>query len=137
MAAQFNGNALLAEYGDESLVAELAQLFLESASSQMDAILGAVERNDAEALRAAAHRLRGAVATFGAESAAQWSCALESMAANGDLRGARDLASHLQVDMRSLCDGASAWVAGHVAASDTTLVFMEDASARPFHDRSH
>ncbi|MEQ1575812.1 MAG: Hpt domain-containing protein [Vicinamibacterales bacterium] len=116
MAAQFNGNALLAEYGDESLVAELAQLFLESASSQMDAILGAVERNDAEALRAAAHRLRGAVATFGADSAAQWSYALESMATDGDLRGARDLASRLQVDMRSLCDGASAWVAGHIAA---------------------
>ena len=113
---QFNGNALLDEYGDETLVAELAQLFLETASSQMDAIASAVERNDAAALKAAAHRLRGAVATFGAESATELSLALEAMAARGDLSGASDLTSRLQLDMRSLCDGASAWVAGHVSA---------------------
>lgn len=105
----------MAEYGDESLVSELAQLFLETASSQMRAIRAAVERRDAHALKAAAHRLRGAVATFGAESAAELSLALESTATTGDFSGARDLAARLDAEMRAICDGAGSWLAEHAA----------------------
>ena len=115
MTPRFDGNALLAEYGDESLVSELAQLFLQTASSQMTAIRGAVERRDAPALKTAAHRLRGAVATFGAESATRLSMALESTATAGDLSGALDLAAKLDAEMRAICDGAGSWLAEHAA----------------------
>ena len=112
---RFNGTALMAEYGDAELVAELAQLFLETATSQMDAIRGAVERLDAAALKAAAHRLRGAVATFGAVSATELSFALESKAATGDLSTVQDLAATLDAEMKALCADAGSWLAEHAA----------------------
>ena len=111
----FNGPALLAEYGDEELVAELAQLFLDTAASQMEAIRGAVDRLDAAALKAAAHRLRGALATFGAVSATELSFALESQAATGDLSAAAELAARLDAEMQALCAGAGSWLAEHAA----------------------
>ena len=110
MTSQFNSGALLAEYGDEELVADITQLFLDTATSQMQLILSAVTAGDAPALKAAAHRLRGAVATFGAETATELTQSLETMGATNQLNGAGALAERLSRAMQELCDGARAWL---------------------------
>lgn len=115
MSSRFNPAPLLEEYGDASLVRELVQLFIDSASIQMDAITAAAARGDGPAVKAAAHRLRGALATFGAASAAQLSQTLESMGETGNLEGAEALAGELAAEVRDLCHGAAAWLSEHAA----------------------
>ena len=115
MSSRFNPAPLLEEYGDASLVRELAQLFIDSVSSQMEAVTEAAARGDAVGVKAAAHRLRGALATFGAVSATQLAQTLELMGESGNLEGAPALANELAVEVRDLCTGAAAWLSEHAA----------------------
>ena len=116
MSSRFNPAPLLEEYGDAALVRELAQLFIDSASSQMDAVTAAAARGDRPAVKAAAHRLRGALATFGATSATQLSQRLELMGEAGNLEGATEIAGELAAEVRDLCAGAAAWLSGQAIA---------------------
>ena len=56
--------ALVYTGGDVSLLRELARLFLDHAPSLLEQIREAVRRRDAEALRRAAHQLRGTTGCF-------------------------------------------------------------------------
>ena len=52
---------LLQEYGDETLVRDLARLLVDTTPAQIDAVRTAVGAGDGAALRAAAHKLRGSL----------------------------------------------------------------------------
>lgn len=113
--ASFNADAMLAEYGDETLVRELARLFLETAGGQMDAIHAAVAAADATALKASAHRLRGAVSTFGASAATDLAQRIEVLGMHNTLQTAGDLAAQLDAEIVALCAGAQIWLGEHAA----------------------
>jgi HPt (histidine-containing phosphotransfer) domain-containing protein len=110
MTGSFNPQALVAEYGDEALVRELAQLFVDNAESQLQNILTAIDGADAVALRSSAHRLRGSVSTFGIDAATDLAQTLEDMGAAGTTAGAQPLAAQLADAVRRFCAQASAWL---------------------------
>jgi HPt (histidine-containing phosphotransfer) domain-containing protein len=111
MAGSFDPKALVAEYGDEALVRELAQILIDTAEAQIQQIFSAIDAMNASALRAAAHRLRGAVVTFRAAAATDLTQTLENMAADNDIASARSIADRLAVSVRELCAEADAWLA--------------------------
>lgn len=53
--------------GDESLLAEMAQLFIERSPVVLERVQDAVARRDAEALSQSAHALKGMVGRFAAD----------------------------------------------------------------------
>ena len=110
MIGAFDPQPLVAEYGDEALVRELAQLFVDTAESQLDNIFTAIEAAAAVALRGAAHRLRGSVGTFGVPPATELALSLEHMGAAGAIAGARPVAEQLAEAVRRFCAQASAWL---------------------------
>src|SRR5712691_1797409 len=81
----FDAVLLLQEYGDEGLVRDLAQLLVETVPAQAEAVTRAVAAGDGDALRVAAHRLRGSIVPFGASEAVEAARKLELMAARGEL----------------------------------------------------
>ena len=88
----FDLNAALERVGgDQELLKEIAQLFLDDAPGGLALIREAVEKNDALALQRAAHSLKGSVANFGAEETVEAAYQLEQMGANGKLDGAKDV----------------------------------------------
>ena len=112
MTAPFDPQGLLAEYGDEMLVRELAQLFVDNAESQLQHIFTAIDAADALALRAAAHRLRGSVSAFGITKATALAQTLEHLGATGTTAGAQLPAEQLAESVRRFCGDASAWLSG-------------------------
>lgn len=118
MTTAFDAASLLDQFGDETLVRELAQLLLDTAPVQVARILGAVECGDAPTVKSAAHQLRGALGTFGATAPTQDAYTLEAMGAAGDLQGAAPVAANLDRHVRSLCDGARDWLSSAQAGDE-------------------
>jgi HPt (histidine-containing phosphotransfer) domain-containing protein len=113
MTSRFDAAALLREYDDQALVRELARLFIATAGDQTAQVSAAVQRGDADALKTAAHRLRGGLLTLRAADAAERARLLESMGTSGDLAGAAEVAGQLGAEVLSLCTGAAAWLTEH------------------------
>ena len=109
----FDPRALLDEYGDEALVRELAKLLVETVPLQVDRVRSAVDARDGSALRAAAHKLRGSIASFGVPDTVDTARQLEAMGACGDLGSAHTLVPQLAADVQSLCTSAKAWLDSH------------------------
>jgi HPt (histidine-containing phosphotransfer) domain-containing protein len=77
-------DAALAELdGDMDLLRDLAQLFLDDSPRLLAAIRDAAEAQDAGAIGAAAHALKGSIASFGVSRALQTALRLESMGREG------------------------------------------------------
>src|SRR3954452_14567936 len=76
--------------GDEELLAEIAQLFLEDYPRILIEIVTALNAGDAAALEHAAHSLKGSVSNFGAEPARLAAFELEKIGRSRDLSGAPD-----------------------------------------------
>jgi HPt (histidine-containing phosphotransfer) domain-containing protein len=106
----FNATALFNEYGDHSLVRELAQLLIETAPGQLDAVRNAIDSGNTQGLRAAAHRLRGSIVAFGVPDAVETARTLEAMGEAGTLTGAEGLITKLAAEVQSLRDSAKAWL---------------------------
>jgi two-component system sensor histidine kinase/response regulator len=80
--------------GDEDLLRELCQIFLEESPKQLHVLRRAVVAGDADAAMRAAHSFKGELSYLGAEDATQAARALENMAQEKDLsRAAQALAS--------------------------------------------
>jgi two-component system, sensor histidine kinase and response regulator len=69
--------------GDEDLLAEVAQLFLEDYPNSLREIEEAVSRGDAKLLERAAHTLKGAASNFGANPVVDSAFALEMAGRRG------------------------------------------------------
>ena len=74
--------------GDRELLREAVGLFLEEDyPRQLDELRGGIERQDAGAVRRAAHGIKGALRTFGSRTAGELAHRLETMGREGDLSG--------------------------------------------------
>jgi PAS domain S-box-containing protein len=83
---------------DASVVTDIARLFLADAPKRITAIRSA---DDAEALRATAHALRGGAGTVGAVRMAELSAKLEELAIAGTTDGAQPLIEELEEAFRT------------------------------------
>jgi HPt (histidine-containing phosphotransfer) domain-containing protein len=79
----------LARRGQADVVVEMVSLFHQEAPHRLAALRDAVEAEDAEALRAAAHKLRGTSAAVGARDVCDLSGEIERWARRGDVGPAR------------------------------------------------
>lgn len=81
---------LLKNFGDNlELLDELATLFQSNAAELVDAIQQAITDQNCNAIRQAAHSLKGAVSNFASRTALDAASMVESAAANEDLDGAK------------------------------------------------
>lgn len=74
--------------GDEELLREVAQLFLEEYPVLVSQIRAAVAAGDADGLQRAAHSLKGSVSNFGADAAYHAAFALELIGRNREMNQA-------------------------------------------------
>ena len=77
--------------GDEDLLVQIAELFVADWPQSRERLRRALAAGDVEALRAAAHAVKGAVANFGAEQAVQAAKQLEMDCRAGTLSRAPSL----------------------------------------------
>src|SRR5262245_44742941 len=113
--SRFDPEALIAEFGDEDLIAELAQLLLEHADAQIGAVHTAIADGNAAALKSAAHKIKGGVGTFGAAPLTKLAFALEELGRDGKVAGAEMLAAQLDSELKALCEGARSWLSARAA----------------------
>jgi signal transduction histidine kinase/DNA-binding response OmpR family regulator len=90
--------------GDESLLKELAALFVQRNSILLEDVKKAIETKDPTALHDAAHAYKGAVNHFSAKKIRALAYALEDKGRTGDLTGTENLYDSLCNDGRELQD---------------------------------
>jgi two-component system, sensor histidine kinase and response regulator len=88
--------------GDEALMGEVVQLFMEDCPRRMAAIRDAIEQGRADALRAAAHALKGAASYFSAPAVVAGAAALERIAVEGQMADAPAALVRLEHDVSRL-----------------------------------
>jgi HPt (histidine-containing phosphotransfer) domain-containing protein len=81
--------------GDEEILEELFQIFLEHLPEQLEKMRTAVRENDGKGVRFSAHQIKGAMRNFAAEEACKRAYALEKAGKEGNLAGARELFRNL------------------------------------------
>ena len=91
--------------GNRRLLRELIRLFLVDCPRRQAEIKEAVRRGDAEALRIAAHTLKGSVGNFAAKQAFAAAQRLETMGRAGDLDRAGDARMALDSELARLTEG--------------------------------
>jgi PAS domain S-box-containing protein len=82
--------------GDESLLRELVQVFVDEADLMLGEVQLAVDRQSAKDLRRGAHAIKGALQHLGAPRIAHTAQTLEQLGEAGAFDGAADLASELR-----------------------------------------
>ena len=88
--------------GDEDLLREIAELFLEDYPNLVEKIKDAVLARDAQGLERASHSLKGSVANFGAEPAYLAAMELERMGRSKDLRNVDSAYKKLDENLKLL-----------------------------------
>jgi two-component system, sensor histidine kinase and response regulator len=96
--------ALTYSGGDRRLLKQVVAMFRSGCPSQLRRIEGALEHRDAEALRMAAHALKGAIATLGSPAGRQTAAELEHLAREGDFEKARSMYAMLRTRIAQLDD---------------------------------
>lgn len=74
--------------GDDELIADVVQVFIEQKDDQVGGVTAAVKARDGGALARAAHKLKGGLLTIGAAAASHAALELEKLGKSGDLSGA-------------------------------------------------
>lgn len=88
--------------GDEELLQDMVEIFLEDFPNQMNDIGVAIDTNDAEKLVNAAHALKGSVGNFGAKRTFEAAQKLEGLAKDNAIHDWQDAWSCLQSEMSTL-----------------------------------
>jgi HPt (histidine-containing phosphotransfer) domain-containing protein len=97
--------ALLARVdGDETIFAELCEIFLDDAPKRIAAIRAALAARDAKGVRAAAHAFKGAAGVFDATGIVDAARRLEQMGDEGCLDGSDAVFRELEIFSRILID---------------------------------
>jgi two-component system sensor histidine kinase/response regulator len=108
--SSLNETALMAHVGgDEQLLRELVDLFLEDLPERLVSVRKAVRRRDAQALSSAAHALKGAVSHFAARDTFEYALKLERMGRTGDLDGAEEAFAGLKNEIGRLTRALAAY----------------------------
>jgi PAS domain S-box-containing protein len=104
------GRAVARLRGDHGLLRELLDMFFAECPAMVASIRSAIDAADAEALRRAAHALKGSVANFAAERALESARRLERMGIDRDLAAAgpalRELEDALEAFRRQAMKGS-------------------------------
>jgi PAS domain S-box-containing protein len=88
--------------GDVALARKLVDLFLSSAPALVAAVRESLERQESEALKRAAHALKGAMGSFPAVAAQDAAARMELAGLDGDLEAARGLLPTLEREIDRL-----------------------------------
>jgi two-component system, sensor histidine kinase and response regulator len=96
--------------GDESLLRELAELFLQRHELLLENIQKAIRANNTEALHNAAHAYKGAVNHFSATKIREMAFTLENKGRDGDLAGVQSLFVQLQEGAKDLLEELQGWL---------------------------
>jgi CheY-like chemotaxis protein len=88
--------------GDRKLLIEVIALFQSDYPATLRRVDRAVKNSDPDALRLAAHALKGVLATVGSTAGKQAAQALEQAGKSGDLTAAKELASALRETLAAL-----------------------------------
>jgi HPt (histidine-containing phosphotransfer) domain-containing protein len=97
--------------GDESILREVMQLFVDEESKRDAEMKGALQRRDAQALERAAHTVKGSCAIFGADPALAAARRLELVARSRDFEGVAEAAAALLKETRRLTDDLRRYLA--------------------------
>jgi len=109
----FDEQAALARVaGDTDLLHEIAGIYLDCYGSMIQGVHDAVAAHDADALKSAAHLLKGTVATFEAVAATELAMRLEHMGRDGTLTGAAAAAAELDVEVARLAEDLAVYREG-------------------------
>jgi HPt (histidine-containing phosphotransfer) domain-containing protein len=110
-AEPFEASALLDLVGgDWEFLRELVSLFRSESPKRLREIQDAIGRGDAEAVRLAAHALKGSVANFFARDAVEAARRLEESGGEGNLAGAEGACAALEKALRELDSALAALV---------------------------
>ncbi len=88
--------------GDEELLDELMELFIDSSFDNLLSLKEAIKSTDAQAVIAAAHSLKGSSASLGIESVRKLVLEIERDARNGSLSCAVDSLSELEEQLEEV-----------------------------------
>ena len=109
------GAARLRVDGDEALLKELIEVFVEEYPGWLADLKAAVAAGDAVWVRRAAHTIKGAVDNCGAGSAYDAAFRLERMAGDGRLAGAEEAAGNLDQEIQRLLPAMMGYARGEAA----------------------
>jgi len=98
--------------GDEELLKEIAQIFLDECPDALSAIRMAAETGDAAKLERAAHSLKGSIGNFGAKAAYDAAYRLETMGRSGELGNTSDALRDLDAALARLTPELSRLASG-------------------------
>ena len=104
--------------GDASLLADLAQIFLDECPRMLGAIQEAVQRRDAAAIERAAHSLKGSVSTFAAKDAVDAALKLEIIGRDARIEVAETAAASALHEVARLRTALQELIAGQQHASE-------------------
>jgi two-component system sensor histidine kinase/response regulator len=90
--------------GDEQVLGEVCDLFIEDAPNRLNDILAALNAGDAASVGRAAHAFKGAVSVFDAVAIVAIARRLETQAASGDLAAGKATWAALETETRALID---------------------------------
>jgi HPt (histidine-containing phosphotransfer) domain-containing protein len=94
--------ALASVQGDEDLLREIIEAFLEEAPKQVAALDQGMAGGDRITVRRAAHTIKGASRYFGLQSIVDRALRVETLANNGDLVAAKPLVDDLKSDVEQI-----------------------------------
>ena len=97
--------------GDVELLHDVLEVFLEECPKMMDEVTAAISGADADAVRRAAHSMKGALLNISANAAAEEAKALEQLGADARLDESSSVLRRLQTEVdrlqQALADHAS------------------------------
>jgi two-component system, sensor histidine kinase and response regulator len=88
--------------GDEALLRELIQIFLEESPKQLDRLNEAIEGSDRDSMERTAHSLKGELKYLGLFDAAQQACEFERMGREGDWQLANERFRSFRSEIRAV-----------------------------------
>jgi len=103
--------------GDEELALQLVEIFIAECPRMVDAVREAVEQNSADAIRRAAHALKGSTLNFIEDGPAATAFELEQMGREGGIAEARSLFERLEREIAGLLDDLRRYQAGGACKS--------------------
>ncbi len=97
----------MCEQASPGFYERLYKKYTQSAQSDLDSILNAIEQNDASAVSSSAHRLKSGTANWGGQRMAAYCQALEVTGKQGDLTPARSLYDCVRAEYTNLISALS------------------------------
>jgi signal transduction histidine kinase/DNA-binding response OmpR family regulator len=103
--------ALASVNGDNELLCQLIEVFLDDTPGLMTKAVEAANQNNADALRAAAHAVKGSMLFLNPRQALQCAQQVEQLAADGRVEASRQLLDNLHAHFAAVCQSLESYLA--------------------------